>query len=64
MGGVRNKWGVIFITILLRFHNFISFETANTQKSEVFLLRISLEIHNASVVTCRYPQICNFSFRK
>ena len=42
--------GVIFITILLSFHYFISLETANTQKSEVFLLRISLEIHNASVL--------------
>ena len=61
---LETNGGVIFITILLRFHNFISFKTANTQKSEVFLLRISLEIHNASVVTCRYPQIYNFSFRK
>ena len=40
--GVVN-WGIIFfITILLHFHYFISLETANTQKSEVFLLRISL----------------------
>ena len=40
--GVVN-WGVIiFITILLHFHYFISLETANTQKSEVFLLIISL----------------------
>ena len=61
---LKTNGGVIFITILLHFHYFISLETANTQKSEVFLLRISLEIHNASVVTCRYPQICNFSFRK
>ena len=56
--------GVIFITILLHFHYFISLETANTQKSEVFLLRISLGNVNASVVTCRYPQIYNFCFRK
>ena len=56
--------GVIFITILLHFHYFISLETANTQKSEVFLLRISSGNVNASVVTCRYPQIYNFSFRK
>ena len=44
--------GVIFITILLHFHYFISLETANTQKSEVFLLRISSGNVNASVVTC------------
>ena len=56
--------GVILITILLHFHYFISLETANTQKSEVFLLRISSGNVNASVVTCRCPQIYNFSFRK
>ena len=54
--------GVIFITILLYFHYFISLKTANTQKSEVFLLRISSGNVNPSVVTCRYPQIYNFSF--
>ena len=43
---------------------FISLKTANTQKSRVFLLRISTINVNASVVTCRYPQIYNFSFRK
>ena len=43
--------GAILITILLHFHYFISLETANTQKSEVFLLRISLGNVNASVVT-------------
>ena len=64
MGGVKKNGGVIFITILLRFHYFISLETANTQKSEVFLLRISSGNVNASVVTCQYPQIYNFSFRK
>ena len=38
MDGVKNTWGVIFITILLHFHYFISLETGlNTQKSEVFL---------------------------
>ena len=56
--------GVIFITILLHFHYFISLETANTLKSEVFLLRISSGDVNASVVTYRYSQIYNFSFRK
>ena len=56
--------GVMFITILLQFYYFISLETSNTQKSKVFLLRISSENMNASVVTCGYPQIYNFSFRK
>ena len=46
------------------FHYFVSFETVNTQKSKVFLLRISLGNANASVVTCQYPEIYNFSFRK
>ena len=55
---------VIFVTILLHFYYLISLETANTQKSEVLLLRISLGYVDASVVTCRYPQIQNFSFRK
>ena len=56
--------GVKFVTILLHFHSLISLETASTQKSEVFLLRISLGNVNASVVSCGYPQIYNFSFRK
>ena len=56
--------GVIFITILLHFHYLISSEIANTQKSEVFLLRICSGNVNASVITCLYPQIYNFSFRK
>ena len=58
MGGVKNIWGNN-VTVLLHFHYFISLETANTQKSEVLLLRISLGNVNALVVTCRY-----FSFRK
>ena len=57
MGGVKTNGGLILVTILLHFHYFISLETAKTQKSEVFLLRISLGNVNASVVTCRYPQI-------
>ena len=64
MGGVKIYGGVIFIDILLHFHYFISLETANIQKSEVVLLRISSGNVNASVVTCWYPQIFNFSFRK
>ena len=64
MGGVKNKWGsniYYYINTLSLFH---SLETANTQICEVFLLRISLGNVNASVVTCRYPQIYNFSFTK
>ena len=61
---LKTNGGVIFITILLHFYYFTFLETANIQKSEVFLLRISLGNVNASVVTCWYPQIYNFSFRK
>ena len=61
---LKTNGGVINITILLHFHYFISLETAITQKSEVIVLRISFGNVNASVVTCRYPQIYNFSFRK
>ena len=64
MGGVKTNGGVIFTTILLRSHYFISLETVNTQKSELFLFRISLGNVDASDVTCRYPHIYNFSFRK
>ena len=55
---------VICITIILRFHYFISLETADTQKSVVVHLRIYSGNVNASVVTCQHPQIYNFSFRK
>ena len=51
-------------TILLPFRYFISLETANTQKSEVFLLSISLGNVDGSIVTYQYLQIYNFSFRK
>ena len=61
---LKTNGGVIFITILLHFHYFISLETANTRKSEVFLLSISLGNANASVLVCWYLQFCNFSFRK
>ena len=43
---------VMFITILLHFYYLIFLETANTQKSEVFPLRISLGNVNALVFTC------------
>ena len=61
---LKTNRGEIFLTILLHFHNFIFLETGDIQKNEVFILRISLGNVNASVVTCRYPQIYNFSFRK
>ena len=51
MGGFKNKWGSNFyyyITTLTLFH----------------LVRNSIHPENASVVTCRYPQIYNFSLRK
>ena len=54
--GVKIIWGKQYL--LLHFNYFISLETANTQKSEVFLLRVSSENVNASgVVTCWYPQL-------
>ena len=49
---LKTNQGVIFITILLSFHYFISLETANTQKSEVLLLSISLGNVHVSIVTC------------
>ena len=61
---LKTNGGVMFIPILLHFYYFIFLETANTKKSKVFLLRISLGNVNASVATCQYPQIYNFSFRK
>ena len=56
--------GVVFVTILLHFHYFIFLEAASTQKSEMFRLGIYLGNVNASIVTGRYPQIYNFSFRE
>ena len=38
---LKTNEGVIFLTILLDLHDFISLETAKTLKSKVFLLRIS-----------------------
>ena len=61
---LKTNGGVIFITILLHFHYLISLETANTQKSEVFLLRILSGNVNESLAICRYLQIYNLSFRK
>ena len=39
---LQTNGAIMFRTILLQFHYFISLETANTPKSEVFLLIISL----------------------
>ena len=61
---LKTNEGVKFITTLLHSHYFIFLETANIQKSEVFLLRMSLGNVNESFVTCLYRQIYNFSFRK
>ena len=60
MGGVKSMWRSNITTL----DYFISLETANTQKSEMFLLRSSSGNLNTSVVTCQYPQMYNFSFRK
>ena len=60
MGGVKSMWRSNITTL----NYFISLETANTQKSEMFLLRSFSGNLNTSVVTCQYPQMYNFSFRK
>ena len=45
--------GVIFITILLHFHYFISLETTNTQKSEMFLLMWMHQLFLADILSFR-----------
>ena len=52
MGGVKNIWGSNIYHYINTFHYFFSLKT---QKSEMFLLRISLGNLNASVVACWYP---------
>ena len=57
MGGVKNKWRsniYYYISTLSLFH---FFRNSQHPESEVFLFRISSQNVNASVVTCRYPQI-------
>ena len=49
---LKANGGLLFITVLLHFHYLIFLETANTQKSEVFHLRISLGNVNAPVANC------------
>ena len=58
---LKTNGRVIFITILLQFHYFISLETVNTQKSEVFLLRISLG--NGNAFSCYLPISSNLQFQ-
>ena len=59
---LKTNGGIIFITILLHSRYFICLKTANTKKSGVFLLTISLGNVNASVVTHGCLNIYNFSF--
>ena len=52
MGGVKNIWVSNIYYYITTLPYFISLEAANTQKSEIFLLRISSGNFDASVVTC------------
>ena len=63
MGGVKNIWRSHIYYYITTLYYIISLETANTQRSEMFLLKTSSGNQNASVVTCQYPQIYNFRFR-
>ena len=63
MGGVNNILEsniYYYITTLSMFH----FCRNNQQPEKSVFLRISSGDVNASVVTCQYPQIYNFSFRE
>ena len=64
MGGVKNILGSNIYYYITTIPYFISLETTNIQKSEMFLLRISSGDLIPSVVTCQYTQIYNFSVRK
>ena len=44
--------GVIFITILLHFHHFISLEITKTQKGEVFRSEVRCLFRNSQCVSC------------
>ena len=52
MGGVKNIWVSNIYYYITTLPYFIPLEAANTQKSEIFLLRISSGNLDASVVTC------------
>ena len=62
MGGVKNIWVSNIYYYITTLPYFISLEAANTQKSEIFLLRISSGNLDASVVTFWYPQITQLQF--
>ena len=56
-----------FLTITLHFHYFSSLETANTQKSKVFLLRVFLgnlilSMHQLLLADILKSQILQFQF--
>ena len=56
-----------FLTITLHFHYFSSLETANTQKSKVFLLRVflgNLILSMHQLLLADILKFYNFSFRK
>ena len=59
----KSLWVELKTYLLLCYYTFIIYFISLENKSEVFLLRISLGNVNASVVTCRYLQIYNFSFK-
>ena len=63
MGGAKNKWDsniYYYITTFSLFHFFR--ESQHPEKWSVPFKNLGNV--NASVFTCRYPQIYNFSFRK
>ena len=60
--GDKPLWGELKLhggsNMLLHFHYLIYLETANTQKSKVFLLLISSgNVRASGVASCQYPQI-------
>ena len=62
MGGVKNIWVSNIYYYITTLPYFIPLEAANTQKSEIFLLRISSGNFDASVVTFWYPHITQLQF--
>ena len=67
MGGVKNKCGsniYYYVTALSLIHFFRNSQHPEKWNVSFKNFLISLGNVNASVLTCRYPQIYNFSFRK
>ena len=64
MSAVNSKWGnnIYYYITTLSLFNF--FRKSHHPEKWCVFLRIFLGNVNASVVTYRYPQIYNFSFRK